>query len=306
MNRLNLTAVAAKMAARVSTVTANVVDFQVLSPTLAKVVATFNTLEATREDLHDAVCAAMKNTAMPVRNSFRALSSYGNPAMVGFVALNRETKPFTEAAAAKMTALASNMLMDAVDDSLWEVRSDGAGGKMLCRQQDGDAMRGLLETARVRAPRAPKLENVMAGVDAGNFTAFIDPATDSLRFGYVLATDLEITAPPVSGIDLDAVGNEAVEIIPLDSIVDNESDELTGEGNRVAERLVEDQAPVIVPASLLVECAELNGSDRVAEVAAPSNVFNKQAMLDYYKQMYSYAPDYYNKLAAIINNHAGF
>lgn len=306
MQRLNMASVADRLANRINTVVANIVDYRMVTPTMAQVVATFNTIETTRDALMQAVASATDNKAAPIEGSFRALSSYGNPAMVGFVAINRETRPYEEAAAKKMTALASNMLMDAVDDSLWEVRSDGSGGKMLCRQ-DGDALQGLMETARIRMPRAPKLDNVLAGVDTGNFVAFVDPASENLRYGYVLATGLEIAPVPTGGIDLDPMDRQnAVEILPLDIAPDNTSDEATGEGNRIAQRLVEEDAPVTIPASLIVESANLNGDDRVAEVAAPGNFTNKQSLLDYYKRLYVYSPDYYAQLTKIINNHAGF
>ena len=306
MQRLNMASVADRLASRINTVVANIVDYRMVTPTLAQVVATFNTTETTRDSLIQAVAAATDNKAAPIEGSFRSLSSYGNPAMVGFVSVNRETRPYEEAAAKKMTALASNMLMDAVDDSLWEVRSDGSGNKMLCRQ-DGDSLQGLMETARIRMPRAPKLDNVLAGVDTGNFVAFVDPATENLRFGYVLATGLEIAPVPTGGIDLDPMDRQnAVEVLPLDFGPDNTSDEVIGEGNRIAQRLIEDNAPVTIPASLIVESANLNGDDKVAEVAAPGNFTNKQSLLDYYKRLYTYSPEYYSQLTKIINNHAGF
>jgi len=310
MQRLDLASVADRLASRISTVTASIADYRMVTPTLAQVVATFNTVETDRASLASAVGAAFGNQATPIEGSFRTLSSYGNPAMVGFVRVNRETRPYEAAATKNMVALASNMLMDAKDDSLWEVRSDGSGGKMLCRQE-GDSLHGLMETAKVRVPRAPKLDNVMAGVDRGNFVAFIDPKTEMLRHGYVLATDLQIAPQPAGGIDLDPNDRmNAVEVLPLDfneaQAPDNTSDEAVGEGNRIAERLIEDNAPVTVPCSLIVESAILDGDDKVAEVAAPSNATNKQAMLDYYKRMYSYSPEYYAQLTKIINNHAGF
>jgi hypothetical protein len=308
MQRLDMASVADRLASRISTVAATIADYRMVTPTLAQVVATFNTVETDRASLARAVGAALNNDATPIEGSFRSLSSYGNPAMVGFVTVNREIRPYEEASTKKMQALSSNMLMDATDDSLWEVRSDGSGNKMLCRQE-GDSLQGLMETAKIRVPRAPKLDNVMAGVDRGNFVAFIDPTTESLRHGYVLATDLQIAPQPVGGIDLDPADRlNAVEILPLDQgqMPDNTSDEIVGEGNRIAERLIEDNAPVTVPASLIVESANLDGDDKVAEVAAPGNFTNKQSLLDYYKRLFSYSPDYYAQLTKIINNHAGF
>lgn len=311
MNRLNMANVGDALVARLSsTIAATVVDFKVVSPSLARVVATFNSVDAAPETLSAALSTALSNNATPVEGSWRRVSSYGNPAMVGFVSLNRETRPYSESAAKRMTALSSNMLMDAQDDSLWEVREDGAGGKLLCRQND-NGLQALIETARVRQARAPRLESILSAADRGDFVAFVDPVSETTRYGYVLATDLEIAPLPTGGVDLDPEDRlDAVEILPLDFDTalppDNTSDESIGEGNRIAQRLVEDQAPVTVPCSLIVESANMNGSDRVAEVAAPTNAMNKQALLDYYKRLYQHRPDYYGELKNIIENHAGF
>lgn len=302
-----MNAVADRLAARIHTINATISDFRMITPTLAQVVATFNSVDTDRDTLAGAVGRAFDNNATPIENSFRTLSSYGNPAMVGFVSVNRETRPYDDTAPKSMVALASNMLMDSTDDSLWEVRSDSNGNKLLCRQE-GDALQMLLETASVRIPRAPKLNNVVASADRGNFVAFIDPKTEAMRYGYVLATDVYIAPQPTGGIDVDPNDRiNAVEILPLEpQQPDNTSDEAVGEGNRIAERMIEENAPVTIPASLIIESVAFNGDDKVEEIAAPSNFINKKSLLDYYERMFKHAPEYYGKIVKIINNHAGF
>jgi hypothetical protein len=308
MNRLNLDSIGARMAARSPSVAANITDFRMVTPTLAKVVATFNTVKATPEVLAEAVGRAMNYAATPVAHSWRELSTYGQPAMVGFVSVNRETRAYDGTAEKAMTVLSSNMLMDAKDDSLWEIRQDGSGGKMLCRQA-GDSLQQLMETAKVRQPRSPKLDNMLAGVDTGNFISYVDPVSEEIAHGYVLATDLEIAPQPAGGLNLDPTDRlNAVEVLPLDQgqMPDNSSDESVGEGNRIAQRMRDENAPVTIPCSVIIESAALNGDDRFTEVAAPANMMNKQSLLDYYKRNYVHAPEYYGKLVDIINNHAGF
>jgi hypothetical protein len=136
--------------------------------------------------------------------------------------------------------------------------------------------------------------------------AYVDQETASIRHGYVLATDMTIETVPVGGLDVDPpVSLDALEIMPLPQEPDNTSDEAVGEGNRIAERMVEEDAPVLVPCTLVVEAAALNGDDVNTEVAAPSNMSNKQAMKDYYKRMYANTPEYYAKLVKTIDSHAG-
>lgn len=296
MNRLDMNRVADAMAARMpSTVHASVSDFVQVSPTLARVVVSFNTLECSRDTRYNAVTAALKNSATPVEGSFREVASFGNPAMVGYVALNREVKPYEEVSAKKMVALASNMLMDTSDDSLWDVRSDAAGNKMLCRQTTSD-MKDLLVTARVRQ-KSPKLDQIRSAVDSGDFVSFVDPKTETLRYGYVVATNVELTPAPTTGIRVDEDGVDIVELPGADPEL--ESEELRGDEP--------EQAVVshIVPVSLVIEAARLGESDKRAEVAAPVNSQSTEAMKAYYKELYAYDPAYYAEIVKIIDQHAG-
>lgn len=305
MQRLDMNRISDQLMARTAHIAASITDFQMVTPTLARVVATFNTLAGVpREELQHAIGAALKNTATVVEGSFREVSSYGQPALVGFVSANRETVPYTEETAQNKVVLSSNMLMDSKDDSLWEVRSDGAGGRMLCRQE-GDSLQRLIETARVRQPRSPQLDRIMSGVDRGNFVAYVNPVTETLGYGYVTATDLEIVPQPVGGIDLDPLDNseEGVEIMPMDMEPDNTGDETNGDGNRIAQRMHDENAPITVPCSLIIESASMNGDDAHEEVAAPSSS-SKEALRDYYSKLYRYNAPYIELVKRVIDDHA--
>jgi hypothetical protein len=300
MNRLNTNAVADALTARVGrTTSAAIVDFQQFSQTLARVAVSLNTNDTTRENKFNAVCAAFGNKARPIETSFREVASYGNPAMVGWVVLNRETKPYEEVAAKKMKALSSNMLMDTSDDSLWEVKHTASGQKMLARQQM-DNLAELLVTARVRQPRAPKLDDVKAGVDRGTFVSFVDPSTDTVRYGYVVATDLSITPMPNSPRDIDT---DNIEVLILPQAPENNGDETTQDGG-VAERI--DYESATVHSSLVIEVAYMNDNDRHAEVAMPTNSQSTEAMKQYYADLYkNWAPEYYADVVRQIEDHSG-
>ncbi len=64
---------------------------------------------------------------------------------------------------------------------------------------------GTLVSRLVHVPGwDPQAENddgarpsALAGVDTGNFVAFVDPSSEQLRYGYVLATGLEIAPVPI-------------------------------------------------------------------------------------------------------------
>lgn len=283
---------------------ATISDYVMVTPTLARVVATFNSLTAPQEVLSAALSHALNNVATPIEGSWRSIETSGNPALVGFVSSNRSIVPYTPETAKNKVALSSNMLMDASDESLWELRSDGAGGKTLCRQE-GDSLERLMETARVRQPRAPRLESILSGVDPQNFIAYVDPVTETVGYGYVIATGLEMKPVPVGGLLLDDVdmSSEGVEVLPMTE-PDNTSDESTGEGNRIMQRMIDERSPITVPCSLVIESAYMNGDDTHKEVAEPASTGNRAAMIDYYTRLYSYNKPYLEMVKKIIENHA--
>lgn len=317
MQRLNTARVADILSSRLPNVVASVVDHKLVTPQIAQIVVEFNTIESNHDERFKAVASALDNKARPIRGSFRQIASYGNPAMVGFVEINREVKPFSESASKQMKVLSSNMFMDTSDDSLWELRSDASGNKMLARQQEDD-LSSLLVTATVRGSRAPKMSQVVAAADRGDFVQFVDPVNAKMRYGYVLATDLEVEPAPVGGIELNEPGAEVLlspDYFPP-ATPDNSSDEIREPGNRIAQRLEEQQTPVewnrpvntegamVIPMSLIVESAKLNGTDKREEVAAPVNSQSKEAMNDYYSKLYAYDPDYYRMVKEQIEQHA--
>lgn len=311
MNRLDMNKIADKMTARSRSVTASVADFKQSTQTMVRVVLAFNTLQAPRETLYDAVAASLGNQMRPVEGSFREVSSFGRDALVGYVALNQEVKPYEEAAAKRMTALCSNMLMDTADDSLWDVRTDAAGNKLLCRQSQADISE-LMVTARVRQ-KAPKLANIQSSVHRGEFVSFVDPRTETVRSGYVLATDVDVVTPPVTGIDVDP--ESGVEVYVMPENVNMDSDELRGDGESpIVDRADEGPESFIVPSSMIIEAARLENTDVDAatasakkmgkELSTPTNSQSKEAMKSYYKEMFEYAPAYYADLVKMIDQHA--
>jgi hypothetical protein len=288
-----------------STIVANIHDFRALSPTIAKVVVTFNTKDADQDTLREALAHVLDHRVVPIEGSFRWVHSFSLPAVVGFVRKNREIRPIEEANSKGMKALASNLLMDSVDESLWEVRSGSNGQKILVRQEMED-LSELLVTASIRQHNAPKLSSIGSDVSRGEFVSFVDPKLEISRIGYVLAVEgdnVEVM-PYVSQEeqqDFDLVQDD-VETDP--ATAPNEGEEMRGEGNKVAQRLYEMEAPVHVGQDFLTDAATLNGTDVQKTVAAPANPNVKEHMLDYYKKMFSYAPDYYEQIKQIIEGRA--
>lgn len=278
-------------------IVASVHDYQQLTPKLARVIVCFNSEEADPGDRFAAVTAALGGKAVAVDDSFRPIPSNDLPAMLGFVRATTEVLDLSESKKRGMRALASNVLMDPSDESIWEVRH-AAGSSMLVRQGVED-LASVLQTAKVHRQRTPVLSAIgLEPPEARRFVAFVDPNLNIVRYGYVIQSDLdtvEILPFPAA----DETGDAA--LLPR---VDNDSEEMRGDGNVVSQRMADRCAPINVGMDNLVETAHMNGNDSFEVVAAPAGN-EREKMIEYYRKVYGYAPDYYQKIVEIIQGHAG-
>lgn len=273
-------------------VNAAVNDFAMLSKTLAKVVVTFSTNSRPNAELAYSVTQALDGRAEPIQGSFRWIGGRSLPTAVGFVRVNASVRPFEEAANTEMKALASNMLMDRNDESLWEVRGNG-DSRMLVRVGNEDLSELLVTASHSNRTGAHKLDSVYSMTSPGEFVAFVDPQLEMCRYGYVLSMDsqndsVEVVEAPMSPDEMDQ-GDDL-----------NGNEEMRGEGNKIAQRMSERDAPVNVGLDCLYESCRLNGTDTFKEIAEPATK-GKQHLIDYYKRVFSYAPEYFEDVKRIIN-----
>ena len=282
MQRLNINRIYERMSNRVSTVTASVTDFFPLSKDVARVVITSNVKDAAPEEYRAALASALGNNAVPIAGSFRWVPSSGNPAAVGFVKANSERRPYEYAGQKKLVSLASNMLMDAADNSLWEIQSSG-DNKVLVRRGNDD-LSTILQTAKLHVQSAPRLIQ-MASVVGGErqFISFVDTATAEVRYGFVLsetASDDRIDVVPVAEFSTDSEAtNEGVQTLPG----------------------VDD--PIVIETACVIEVATLQ-EPVTAGKADPKYGNGKQGMIDYYRDLYSYSPEYFDLVKKTIDSHA--
>lgn len=266
MQRLNMNRVAARLSS-IQRVTATLNDYSVCEGNAAaKVVLSFNT-KPNSDEVHTVIANLFNKSVSVVRNSFRRINAEREHAtvMVGFVVPNTLMEPYNERAGSRFQIMSANILMDKTDETLWAIRETDAG-RMLCRQ-GADDLTELLETARVRRVGVPQMASVVASATSiaapGEYAAYVDPASASVRFGYVLSTH---------GDSLDIVTSHA------------------------------DHSVVTVATPLVVEVAALDGVPQRKEQAAP--VADGKNMSEYYKKVYDYDPQYFQKLEEIINQHA--
>lgn len=285
---MNLGRMIANFKARISeSVAASVHDYEQLTPNLARVIVCFTSDDVDPADRTAALIRTLGGKAVPVEGSFRPIHSVALPTMVGFVRSNTEALEFSEAERRGMRALASNVLMNTEDDSIWEVRNAGSGSKVLVRQGVED-LRAVLETSKTKVHRTPVLSSMgVSRPEAQKFVAFVDPGFNTVRYGYVLeSSDQDLTVMPYVGEEERADFQAQVSAgIPTQT-------------------LEQRQAPVRVSVESLVEIVSTNGTDNFAALAAPESN-EKDKMIDYYKKMFGYSPEYFEKVKEIIQGHAG-
>jgi hypothetical protein len=256
-----------RLVASVNTFSLNLQDHEMLTPTVARVVLTFSGRLPIQEEIRASINNLFKGKAQAIANSFRNLERSGSKSIVGFVRSAAEIKEYVENAetAGRYVQTASNLLMDNVDKSMWEVRS-GATGKYLVRKGEDD-LSELVHMAHAKKSGAPTLAQIASvPPELKEYACFVDLVSEDLMHGFVVGRNGEVS-----------------------TVACKENDGETCE----------------VQTAQLVEVMVLSAEDekasgmRLAESAA-----SKADMKAYYKKVYSYAPDYVREIDEIIDQHA--
>lgn len=260
--------------ARVNTFSVNLQDYEVLTPTLAKVLITYSGTSPIKEEVRASIAKLFGQQASPVANSFRSLErTGGSKTLAGFIRYQSDVKDYDETAAdvqGRYKQMASNLLMDNDDKSMWQIKA-GSTGKYLVRKGEED-LSELVHLAHSKKSGQPTLSQ-LASVPAEprEFAAYVDMKQEEVMHGYVVAKSDDNTKMTVVAFD--------------------------GEGE------LEE-----ISVSQLVEVAAFDGEDE-KEIGTKLSVtaaggMDRQAMIDYYKKAYSYSPDYIQSIIEMIDQHS--
>lgn len=244
-------------------------DYKMVTPTLARVVLNMNGTPEDSLQMRVAIAKLFGNQASAVEGSFRWASRNGDvKAVVGYVKSNNDVREFDpKADGAKYRAMASNLLMDNEDKTLWEVRSGSGDNKYLARQGNED-LSALVHLATSFRSVSPRLSQTASGVPAPkDFVAFVDRTTEEVRYGFAVST---ATVESKGTLTVVATNDENAVDIPEADVID------------VYEPDAEDNA----------------------QVATAATGLSKEAMIAYYKKAYSYSPEYINLIIDTINQHS--
>lgn len=249
-------------------------EVRVLNPRVAQIViSSFSTRNT------DALVTALRERLggglTPVRASFRWLDHERTAAM-GFVARTPEIRDLgkSEPVTAGFRLVASNMYLSDSDKSTWEMKTTGSGAYMV-RHGDED-LAELLEASRSPsrsgAPRMATMASV--SVQPHEIVAFVNASgstTPAMDYGFCLA-----------------VKDGQYHVLSSSS----------GSAVRVA-------ADSVVSAHTLdskeIHALYTSGAQK-ANIKA--SAYDKSGSIEYYKKLYSYAPDYVAKVVQEINEMA--
>lgn len=254
----------ASAAAAINLTTYSIQDYAMVTPTLAHVlVNTSGDLAESKDEIRASISKLFNGLATPIADSFRKVTAN---TLIGFVRSASDTREYDEKQVANFKEVASNLLMDKEDESLWDVRK-GSTGTYLVRHGNED-LSELAATARKRQAAKPSF-NVIASVEAEpkEFAAFLDVKSEEVEHGYIVESNHD------KGV---------VKILPVG-------------GDDV----------VTVEARCLIDVRDLQGADNKAmgiQVAAAS--LDAAALIEYYRKAYPYAPDYVQSIIDMINQHS--
>lgn len=186
MQNLDLDHFAAKLEQKVGAVAvATVYDYDMIAGGIARIMCGFNR-KVTPTEARAALSKTFDGQARVIEHSFRMIpgAKEWRPIMAGYILSNREVRDFEESANYKV--MATNILMDKTDESLWQLATSPSGARYLTRQDNEDLFE-LLSMAKVRDVSIPTLASLASDVKDYEYVSYVDTETASVRFGYALS-----------------------------------------------------------------------------------------------------------------------
>lgn len=241
-------------------------DVQEITPDLAKVIVSFNIDDGSQDENFNAIAGIFEGLAAPVEGTFRKLNNVNHAyAAVGFITRNTETRSVNTASLQKYRVMAGNLLLDETDQSLWTLKGD-KNSRYLSRQSD-ESLAELVEKASVNKTSLSGNVNIASLVqDAhskGEFVTYVSPKTLEFASGILL--------------NRTEAGMEIFNVL-------EDNTEIASNSN-------------------LIESVHIDWRAKAKEIGAAmppaaNNSSSKAAEKEFYKQVYSYDPEY---LAMIYN-----
>lgn len=233
--------------------TLRVTDYKNLSPVLAKVVVAY-TGQMKKDDIRHMLAAELDNRASVVENSFKEVQP---GVAVGYIRANREVRTVNKTELNAYRNVGSNIMMDANDQSLWDLKKGSAGAYLVRRETENlDALlEASLQTRGNGTPRLTQLGEVRAA--ASELVAYVNNDGD-MNYGF-------------------AVGNT--------------------KGGKVRVVAFHTKQPSDVDYDTVVSIYPISMSSKVLnEVRASLSQEQKKDAIAYYTALFSFAPGYLEEI----------
>lgn len=232
----------------------------------------------------ESLSALCKNNVLPVENSFAVISSNKvGDVITGIVSANPQTIAFDESVSSSFRSLSGNMFMDE-EENLWALRKTEAGEILVkSRGKDdfdviGDLLSSLSSSnvgsmAYEATASLQKDINFRDSLNGGDFVLFVNPETDSVEVGAVVASvfdDLGKSTGQIAVISANEDRDDTV-IIDRNLVVCGFDADIDDEG--------------------LVDNASLSGEHTLDSIAA------------FYRQVFSRDPKYFEEFMSRWTQH---
>ena len=165
--------------------TVAITDFTMVTAKVARVILSF-TGDPSKEEITANICQQMKHLAAPVEHSFRIIKA---GVAIGFLRSNTPIRAIEneKEITAGYKVMASNILMDKNDESLWEVKK-GVGGTYLARHGSED-LSELVNASLNPRTGVPRMNHIaQASVAKREFVAFASASGD-MDYGFCVAAN---------------------------------------------------------------------------------------------------------------------
>lgn len=271
----------------------------------------------TQADFRKAIMASYGNVGIvPVEGSFQPVHTAeatvaGSQEYVGLITKGMQTRMVDAAEimeGGRYASLSSlnNVLMDSVDESVWSLVSNSGGQAVLARQVSED-LNDLVAIARSQDTRKNRnfLQVLVAQPRVAQFARFYNPGTKTIDHGYVCGRDTAGDIVIASRLMDDLINVDDRMVITATNIHREDAELMIHkELNRKGVK-----CPSFLIAGMKAQRAESKLGFGVTTAAATSETpldsesVSYTNLRDYYRQVFAYAPEYYNEIEKIIDSH---
>lgn len=195
-NYLNIDEVSKKLEARVGDLpNAQVNEYELIGNTnIARVIVTINPNKGSSKNF-DALAALFDGNAAPIAHSFRRINGTYETrcTAIGFVAPNRIVEKLDDERKSKMKVISKNILMDTVDQSLWDVKETASEGAFIIRKGEEDLSELLATVCTPRSDIHGMAVVATAFVEPEQYAYWVNPKLQEINCGFVVKANDQTT-----------------------------------------------------------------------------------------------------------------